>query len=185
MVMGYTAMIKRTKMKNNLLLPLIGIIAITIYSCKLDPPILPAKAPATGSGVVTVINNVNLTGTYYLLSDDSQYYNAQTDTPYANTEKYPALFKRIILNDSTKTAVVTSYTNSDTNYTYILTLENNNTYITFNADMFSRSVNYKIQITSFAGNTMKWLAIDPNTFTYESAMIYNAYAVTFTKESGN
>jgi hypothetical protein len=173
-------------MKKQLLhLLIIPIIAITAFSCKLDAPIYPTKT-ATANGTDTsfssIINNPNLSGTYYLLSDYSEDFDAKTDSPYAKTKKYPALFKRIIFNDSTKTAIVTFYVDSAVNFTYQLTSESNKTYITFNKDIFPRSISYKIEITRLSNNSMIWKAKDPATFSFGSAAVYMGYMVTFTKE---
>jgi len=163
----------------------LAVIAINIYSCKLDAPIYPAKTAtnnSAGNSVTTIINNANLSGTYYLLSDYSEDYDSKTDSPYVSTKKYPALFKRVILNDSTKTALVTFYPDSSVNFTYQLTSANNNTYITFNRDIFPRTKNYEVEITSLNASSMNWLAIDPSVFPFGQGTAYTAYEVTFTKE---
>jgi hypothetical protein len=163
-------------------------IAITIYSCKLDKPIYPntqigkSTGTNTETGTTSVINNPDLTGTYYLLSDYSEDFDAQTDTPFASTKKYPALFKRVILTDSTKTAIVTFYPDSSVNFTYQLTSQNNKTYITLNHDIFPRSVNYQIEVTSLSSGSMQWMADDPATFPMGNTTVYTGYEVTFTKE---
>jgi hypothetical protein len=71
------------------------------------------------------------------------------------------LYDYVKLDDANGTAeFVNSELSIDLNYTYVITKENNKTYIRFSEDPFFRTGNFRIEVILEA-NTMTWVVIDP------------------------
>lgn len=172
----------------------LAIISTSIYSCKLDPAILPGQpgyvyvAPPTGGtgtgtgtgGTGTPVDDPVLTGTWKVTTT--------TDIDYVDgvaqiIEPPIILFTDAQLDDVAKTAVFDGSFVVDGTQTYVVSRNSSGVlYIQLSADPFERSSNGPIQIQSITATTMTWLAIDPLVLTTQGHKHQEAWKITFTKE---
>lgn len=166
-------------------------ISATISACKLDAPILPGQAgyvevkppgggDTTGTGgITTPIDNAALTGTWKMDLTNTIVY---TDG-VPNTSDAISLFTDVQMDDAAKTTIFDGqFTLPSDEVSYVLSTSNGKTYLQFSEDVFQRSSNGPVQITSFTGTTMTWVALDPLSVTSAGHKIQSAWQVTFTKQ---
>ena len=169
-------------------------ISTTIYSCKLDPAILPGQpgyvyvAPPTGTGTgtgtdpgtISPYDDAALTGTWKVtITTIIEYVDgvAQSSPSPIN------LFVDAQLDDVAKTAVFDGSFVVDGTQTYVVSKTSSGAlYIQLSADPFERSSNGPIQIQSLTATTMVWLATDPLVITSQGHKLQSAWQMTFTKE---
>ena len=178
------------------LLQIVGlaVLCTTIYSCKLDAPILPgdpnyvAVTPPGGgdggTGGTTPIDNVQLTGRWVATQPFSSV--IYSDGVLANTSSEPSnptFFTAIDMDDATKiTTFEGQFTLPQDETSYVLSTANSKNYLQFSADVFQRTSNAPVQIVSFTGTTMTWIALDPYTVTSEGHKVQSGWEVKLTKQ---
>src|ERR1700712_2366667 len=161
----------------------LAVLCTTIYSCKLDAPILPgdpnyvAVTPpdggdgGTGGGITTPIDNASLTGTWKVDVSKSIVYSDGVPT-----ESQVTLFTDAEFDDVAKTVIFHGqFTLPSDETSYVLSTSNGKTYLQFAADVFQRSTNAPVEITSFDGTTMTWRAVDPLILTSGGHKIQSAW----------
>jgi len=171
----------------------LAVISASIYSCKLDPAILPGQpgyvyvAPPTdptgtgtgGTGGGTTVDNPVLTGTWNVTTTTIIEYvdgKAQSSPSQIN------LFTDAVFDDAAKTAFFDgSFVVFDT-VSYRLYTSGSQLFIQLGGDPFERSSNAPIQIQSLTATTMTWLAVDPNIVTIDGHKEQSAWGMTFTKQ---
>ena len=175
--------------KNLLQLVGVAVLCTTIYSCKLDPPILPGDpgyvvvTPPDGGdggtgGTTTPIDETLLTGKWLPTLSTIIY----TDG-VPNTSPSPInLFTDVVIDAANKTAIFDGAFNFSGNTTYTLSATNGKTYFQFSEDPFRRSDNAPVQLVSLTATKMTWIALDPLTVTSGGHKIQSAWEVTYTKE---
>jgi len=169
----------------------LAIISTTIYSCKLDPAILPGQSgyvyttpPTTGTGTdpgtISPYDDAALTGTWKVITT--------TDIDYVDgvaqiIEPPITLFTDAQLDDAAKTAVFLGSFVVDGTQTYVVSKTSTGAlYIQLSADPFERSSNGPVQIQTLTATTMTWLALDPLIITTQGHKHQKAWQITFTKE---
>lgn len=167
------------------------VISTAIYSCKLDPAILPGQPgyvytppPTTGTGTdpgtISPYDDAELTGTWKVTST--------TDIDYVDgvpeiIEPPITLFTDAQLDDAAKTAVFIGSFVVDGIQSYVVSKTSTGAlYIQLSADPFERSSNGSVQIQSLTATTMTWLAVDPLIITTQGQKHQKAWKITFTKE---
>jgi hypothetical protein len=175
----------------------LAIISTTIYSCKLDPAILPGQpgyvyvAPPTGGGTgtgtgtggtISPYDDAALTGTWKVTTTTTIEY---VDGVAQSSPSPINLFIDAQMDDAAKTVIFGgSFVVDDvTPYPYVVSKTSSGAlYIQLSADPYERSSNGPIQIQSLTATTMTWLAIDPLVITSQGHKLQSAWQMTFTKE---
>lgn len=171
----------------------LAIISTAIYSCKLDPAILPGQPgyvytppPTTGTGTgtdpgtISPYDDAALTGTWKVTTTTNIEY---VDGVAQSAPSQINLFVDAQLDDAAKTAVFDGSFVVDGTQTYVVSKTSTGAlYIQLSGDPFERSSNGPIQIQSLTATTMTWLAVDPLVITSQGHRLQSAWGMTFTKE---
>jgi hypothetical protein len=183
--------------KHLLQLICLAIISTAIYSCKLDPAILPGQpgyvyvAPpttgggtgtgtGTGAGTISPYDDAALTSTWKVTTTTIIEY---VDGAAQSSPSPINLFVDAQLDDAAKTAIFDGSFVVDGTQTYVVSKTSSGAlYIQLSADPFERSSNGPIQIQSLTATTMTWLAVDPLIITTQGHKLQSAWQMTFTKE---
>jgi len=177
------------------LLQIIGLAALctTVYSCKLDKPVLPGdpgyvavQPPGNigtggdGTGGSTTIVQSALPGTWKVKTTSTIIYSDGAVS--SNTPSLISLFTDVTMDDVAHTAVFDGAFNFSGNTTYVETASGAKTYFQFSEDPFSRSSNGPVQLVNLTTTSMTWLALDPLSITSEGHKIQTAWEVIYTKQ---
>lgn len=172
----------------------LAIISTSLYSCKLDPAILPGQPgyvytppPTTGtgtgtgtSGTISPYDDADLTGTWKVTTTTIIEY---VDGVAQSSPSPINLFIDAKLDDAAKTAIFDGSFVVDGTLSYVVSKASNGAlYIQLSADPYQRSSNGPIQIQSLTATTMTWLAVDPMVITTQGHKIQSAWGMTFTKQ---
>jgi hypothetical protein len=158
------------KQHYKLLLALLCFCAV-INACKLDPPIFPQTPPtstgttgATGTtgvteSTATTINLPQLNGRWLTKKTTAGSFNLMYNPQgfFYNSDQF---YNFMDYDAPLKKAVFTMKRNVEDTYTYTTIADKGKTYITFNADPFFRTDNFRIEITSISATEMTWNIID-------------------------
>lgn len=169
----------------------LAVISTAIYSCKLDPAILPGQPgyvyvpPPTGTGTgtggtISPYDDAALTGTWKVTTTTIIEY---VDGVAQSSPSPINLFVDVQLDDAVKTAIFDGSFVVDGTLSYVVSKTSSGAlYIQLSADPYERSSNGPIQIQSLTATTMTWLAVDPLVITSQGHKIQSAWGMTFTKE---
>lgn len=183
-------------MRKLTLLIAITLIAPTIYSCKLDPPILPGDKGyvqqyppqsgaigSTGSTGATdstgSVSNSALTGKWTVQTTTEV---VVVDGKISSSQILPAnVYTDVVIDDGAKTMKFDGSSTVFDTPTYTLSGSGSNIKLQLSEDPFSRSSNGTISITQLTSTSMTWLALDPQVSTLGGHSMQGGFEITYTK----